>query len=125
MNKVGPDASFNVDEVVQRFNEENDRENRRLLERRAAAEREGIRLAERLREADPNIRRIWGFGSVFEISRPFTFDSDIDLAIEGGDILTLYSVTEDSSFDVDLVDITESKDGFARMIRERGKLLFG
>jgi hypothetical protein len=76
-----------------------------------------------MRDSDPSITRIWGLGSTFEEFRPYRMDSDIDLAVEGGDILSLLSITEDSSFKVDLIDLTGRDDGFARLARERGTLL--
>lgn len=61
----------------------------RAYYREAALKREKAReeakmLARRLLESDPTLKTVWGFGSVFEESRPFRPDSDIDLAIEGG-----------------------------------------
>ena len=64
-----------------------------------------------------------GLHSAFEARHPFRMDSDIDLALEGGDILRLLSAAQDSAFKVDFVDISDSDDQFARWIRERGTLL--
>jgi hypothetical protein len=50
-------------------------------------------------------------------------DSDIDLAVEGGDILKLISIAEASSFSVDLIDITDCDDEFARLLRESATLV--
>ena len=51
---------------------------------RREARIEAERLAREIGGADPSVRKIWGFGSVFEEGRPFREDSDIDLASDGG-----------------------------------------
>jgi hypothetical protein len=113
-------GSFDLEAAAARINTENRRENARTEERRQAARKEGERLASLLRKADPHIVKIWGFGSAFETGRPFRMDSDIDLALEGGDIVRLHSITLASPFKVDLVDITGREDGFARAVRSQG-----
>lgn len=116
-------SNFDVMAAARRINEGNRRDGERCAERREAARVEARRLAADLRTRDPSIRAIWGFGSAFEVSRPFTMDSDIDLALEGGDVLKLFSATEGSAFKVDLIDISDREDDFARGIRERGTAL--
>lgn len=117
-------GKFDLKRAAARVNEENRKETEREIARRAEARQEGRRLAASLRQADPKIARIWGFGSAFEDSRSFRMDSDIDLAIEGGDIVTLYSIVLSSPFKVDLIDITGKADEFAESIRERGIALY-
>ena len=115
--------NFDIEAAARRINEANRREDEMTAARRMAAQEEARRIAATLREKDPGVRLIWGFGSVFETYRPFRMDSDIDLAIEGGDIVRLSSVAEDSAFKVDLVDIAGCDDQFARSIRTRGTSL--
>jgi hypothetical protein len=114
---------FDIEAAARRINEANRREDERIAARRIAAQEEARRIATGLRAKDSGIRAVWGFGSVFETYRPFRMDSDIDLAIEGGDIVRLISVAEKSAFAVDLIDITDCEDEFARGIRARGRLL--
>jgi hypothetical protein len=45
------------------------------------------------------------------------------IAVEGGDVLELVSITEASSFAVDLIDISGAADEFARLVRAYGILL--
>jgi predicted nucleotidyltransferase len=116
-------ARFDLDAAARRINAENRAENEKAALRRESAVVEGHRLAAALREKDRGIRAIWGFGSTFEASRPYRMDSDIDLAIEGGDVIELLSITEDSDFDVDLVDISGMDDAFASAIKGNGKPL--
>ena len=115
--------AFDLALAAARINAENRRESEKAAARRLEARKEGERLAALLRKADPHVVRIWGFGSVFEASRPFRMDSDIDLALEGGDIVALYSIVLDSPFKVDLVDITGQEDGFARAVQSFGMAL--
>jgi predicted nucleotidyltransferase len=115
--------SFDIEAAARRMNEENRKENARVVARRKAARAESRRLAAELRAKDSTIIRIWGFGSTFEDSRPFRMDSDIDIAIEGGDIIKLVLITESSVFKVDLIDIGDVEDGFAESVRQRGTVL--
>lgn len=94
-----------------------------MAHRRQEAKIEAERLAEVIRFEIPDIKQLWGFGSVFEKSRPFTKNSDIDFAIEGGNFLTAFKIVERSSFKVDLIDITQKNDSFSAHIREHGKAL--
>ena len=115
--------NFDIEAAARRINESNRKEDEMTAALRTAAREEARRMAAELRARDPNIRAIWGFGSAFEAYRPFRMDSDIDLALEGGDIARLVSTAEDSAFKVDLVDISGCEDEFARGIRERGTSL--
>jgi hypothetical protein len=112
-----------IESIAGRINEENRGEDERAAARRIAAQAEAARIAAALRSGDPAIRRVWGFGSVFEASRRFRMDSDIDLAIEGGDLYRAVSVVGNSSFKVDVIDITDSSDSFAQLVREQGTIL--
>ncbi|MDP3177587.1 MAG: hypothetical protein Q8M76_06760 [Spirochaetaceae bacterium] len=118
-----PDGTFDLAEAARRINRENREEAERASARRQEARDEAVRLAAELRAKDPCIKRIWGFGSTFEQALPYRLDSDIDLAIEGGDIYTLQTVAEASRIEVDLVDISDRDDYFARRIRSEGAAL--
>jgi len=66
------------------------RQRTREKEEQAAARRIRARqfardLAVRLGEIDPGAEKIIGFGSTFETWRNYRLDSDIDLAVIGGD----------------------------------------
>jgi len=114
---------FDIEAAARRINEENRKEDERAAARREAAQTEARTIAAEFRARDATIRLIWCFGSTFDMSRPYRMDSDIDIAIEGGDILELVSITEASTFSVDLIDITECEDEFARLVREFGTLV--
>jgi predicted nucleotidyltransferase len=114
---------FDIEAAVRRINEENRKEDERTAARRKAAQVEARRIATEFHAQDATIRSIWCFGSTFDMSRPYRMDSDIDIAVEGGDILKLVSITEASSFSVDLIDISGADDEFARLVRKYGALL--
>ena len=91
----------------------------RLSEARAEAER----IAHRLAEADPEVRRVILFGSVAAGTvRSERFD--IDLALEGGEYLSLMRVAEESPFSVDLVDLDTCSKRFRRIVESRGVILY-
>jgi predicted nucleotidyltransferase len=60
---------------------------RELTERRTEARTHGEELARSIAEHDKGVTRIIGFGSAFDDRLPFTFSSDIDLAVMGGTIV--------------------------------------
>lgn len=93
-------------------------------ERKREAAAEGLRLARLIGGSDPGVEKVWGFGSVYEEGRPFTMDSDIDLAVEGGELFSLLRLAERSPFKVDLIDIGGRSDGFAALLRSRAVLLY-
>jgi hypothetical protein len=57
-----------------------------LKARRDEARRVARELVKRIVDEDESVRRIWGFGSTFDDLMPYHEHSDIDLAVEGGDI---------------------------------------
>jgi len=116
-------ADFDSKAAGRRINDENRLEDERIERRRIAARAEAGRLADAMRATDPGVKAIRGFGSTFEDGRPYRMDSDIDIAIEGGDLLSLEKIADASCFKVDLVDISDCDDGFSRMIKESGTSL--
>lgn len=112
-----------VSDFANRLKHGNYKYDMEMLRRRTKAKAEAERLAALLISQFPEITQIWGFGSVFESRRPFSISSDIDLALEGGDYFAAYKIVEQSSFKVDLIDITGKNDRFASLIREYGVAL--
>lgn len=91
--------------------------------RREAALREARRLAQAFAEADSGLRRVFLFGSLLP-GREYRLDSDIDLAIEGGDARLFTAIGERSSFDVDVVELPALREGIADRVRTEGALLY-
>jgi hypothetical protein len=110
-------------DAARRMRAENAREAEILKSRRERAREIGKDLARKLSEGYPEIGRVWGFGSVFETWRDYRMGSDIDLAVESGDVLALMRVTEDAEFPVDVVDLSDCEPSFADFIRSQGTIL--
>jgi predicted nucleotidyltransferase len=110
-------------DVARRFRAENDRERDAIGRRRAQAQTIGRELADALVASHPDVKKVWGFGSTFETWRAFRMDSDIDLAVEAGNVLELSRLVEDCGFPVDLVDLGECPCNMAEFIRSQGVLL--
>ena len=104
--------------VARRLRLENEREVDTLKERRLEAQRLGRELAERIVSLHPEVRRVWGIGSTFEEWRSYRLTSDIDLAIESGDVLSIMPLVERETIEVDLVDLSSCDAAFANFIRQ-------
>jgi len=115
--------AFDIDAAANRISDANRAENIRIERRRLEACSVSQTLAAAMRAADPAVRAVWGFGSTFEAGRPYRLDSDIDLAVEGGDLLSLLKIVESTAFSVDLVDVSNSDDEFGRIVRRFGTRL--
>lgn len=90
---------------------------------RSETQAEGQQLARIILGKYPETIRIWGFGSTWEIWRNYHFSSDIDLAVEAGDIMTIFPVVECSRWKVDLVNLQEVPASFADFVRRNGTIL--
>ena len=73
--------------------------------RRSRAQNFAGKLAEYLGKADPSLRVVLGFGSTFETWRTYRMDSDIDLALVGGDWSLLWSLLPPSEFSISLIEL--------------------
>jgi len=97
----------------------NRREQERMALRLGRARSESERLAWAIADADPTVRRVILFGSVAS-GAPSREDFDIDLAIDGGDSSLAMSITDESEFDVDLVNLELLPVAMRRMLENRG-----
>ena len=93
-------------------------------ERLARAREEAVRIAGELARIDAGVSEVWLFGSV-ATGRLGREQFDIDLAVRGGDVISLYARLPESEFDVDLVDLDAVSEGFCAMIKRRGQKLYG
>ncbi len=112
-----------LQKIVDAENERNRGERARIARRLLEARKEAGRLAEALGKADPRVRKVILFGSVAAgNARSERFD--IDLGLLGGEQLALMSITEESSFSVDLVDLEAVSPGFRELVERRGEVLY-
>ncbi|HUW40739.1 MAG TPA: nucleotidyltransferase domain-containing protein [Rectinemataceae bacterium] len=91
---------------------------RRLEEARSEAKRLATELA-----ALSGIKRVILFGSAAR-GRGFRTDSDIDLAIDGGDVLEAMRVVESSAFHVDIVDLENANEAIRARVEAEGVTLY-
>ncbi|MDA8426809.1 MAG: nucleotidyltransferase domain-containing protein [Treponema sp.] len=101
---------------------ENAREAEAAARRLEEARIEAARLAAEL-AARGAARRVILFGSAAR-GRGFRADSDIDLAIEGGDILAAMGIVESSAFHVDIVDLESANEGMRARVEAEGVTLY-
>ena len=94
-----------------------------LEERRAAARHHATELAQQIGAADTTVRRIWGFGSVFDQRLVFRAGSDIDLAVEGGSIVA-WKMSMQSEWKVDWVELGEQDESMVQSIMTSGLVLY-
>jgi predicted nucleotidyltransferase len=108
--------------IVSWTREQNAREAEAIEARLQMARAEARGLARRL-GSDPAVRRVLFFGSA-STGRRFRLDSDIDLAVEGGDILAHLGIVEKSAFPVDVIDIQALPEPYREGIEAEGELLY-
>lgn len=92
--------------------------------RRVRAQEYARNLAAQLGGADPGVRCILGYGSTFESWRRYRQDSDIDLALCGGDWSRLWSLIPRGEFCVSLLELDLQPEAFAVQVREHGVVLY-
>jgi len=115
------DRSF-LHDVAVRTKADNERETARIAVRLECARIEARTLALGL-SADPKVSRVFFFGSA-STGRGFRLNSDIDLAVEGGDILSHVGLVEKSVFSVDIVDFLALPAPFRVAVESEGELLY-
>lgn len=103
----------------------NARERAALDARRTQAQAAGLRLAERILKEIPGTRAVLGFGSTWELWRNYRKTSDIDLAMEGGDLLAAMALVEGNAIPVDVLELSSCPPRMADFIRANGTLLAG
>ena len=108
--------------IAERSARENERERKELARRLEAAREEAARLAG-LMARDPELKRALLFGST-ATGRGYRHDSDIDLAIEGGDLFACMAAAETSSFRVDVVELERLPPGIRVRVEEEGVVLY-
>lgn len=73
--------------------------------------------------ADTKLEKVVLFGSALP-GRTFRRDSDIDLAIKGGNRALLEHVVVNSSFAVDLIDLDDARPGILESIEKEGVVVY-
>ena len=84
---------------------------------------EACRLAVEMGKADPTLRKVMLFGSAIP-GREYRTDSDIDIAIFGGNQALLERLIEHSSFQVDIIAIEDARPGIKESIMKEGLVIY-
>jgi predicted nucleotidyltransferase len=116
--------SMDIQRAADRLRRKYKAEEEDLAKRREQACKRAFEIASILAVKDPDLKQVFGFGSVFERWRKFRNDSDIDLAIVGGDWSRLMRTLPESDFSVDLVELELQNPEFIKHVREKGVLLY-
>ncbi|HTX73927.1 MAG TPA: nucleotidyltransferase domain-containing protein [Rectinemataceae bacterium] len=119
---VDPVSPEFIQGMVDHARAENAREAAAAAHRLEEAKQEAALLAARL-AALPGMRRVILFGSTAR-ERGFRVDSDIDIAIEGRDLLAVMAVVETSAFHVDVVDLARANVHIRQRIESEGVILY-
>jgi predicted nucleotidyltransferase len=120
----GSERSTLVRQAAQRIRRIQRHRDRQLRDRRCRAREWGFKIAADLAAADPDLKKVIGFGSSFETWRNFREDSDIDLAIIGGDWFRLIRHIPEGEFEVSLVELDQQNPEFIAHVLNHGEVLY-
>jgi len=73
---------------------------------------------------DPSLKKVIGFGSAFETWRSFREDSDIDLAIIGGNWSYLLRCIPKAEFKISLIELELQNQEFITHVTMHGEVLY-
>lgn len=110
--------------ILDRLNRENARERAPLVTQKATAHREARALAAKMAAEDSTLRHVGLFGSILP-GRRFRGDSDIHLAVEGGDRARLERLAAYLSRRVDTVAVDDLRLGVRDRVLSERVVLYG
>jgi predicted nucleotidyltransferase len=109
--------------IAERINAANRKERAENEKKRKEAYKEAVRLTAQFAEIDKELKKVILFGSTLGPGR-YGSESDIDLAVEGGDFFGFMRIAEESSFKVDVVDLQDLPERFKTLIDRSSEILF-
>jgi predicted nucleotidyltransferase len=118
---MAPDPDLQA--IVDRLNSENAHAADRLSRAQRDALKTASELAARMGAQDQTVRRVVLFGSTIP-GRRYRVDSDIDLAVEGGDRAHLERIALGVPQSVDIVGIDELRPGIRERVLAEGIVLY-
>ena len=119
-----PDKEWPIAAAADRIRRLRGERDAKLRKRRERAHQWSVEVAENLGNADFGIKRIIGFGSTFERWRNYREDSDVDLAMIGGDWSKAMSRIPLGAFEVSLIELDLQNDEFAEYVNKHGCVLY-
>lgn len=108
---------------INRIRRENRLEEEHICRLHALAYAEAQRIAREMGKADPGLKKVILFGSTLP-GREFRSNSDIDLAVIGGNRARLENVAASSSFSVDLLELNDARSAIIAGIEKEGVVLY-
>ncbi|WP_319560703.1 nucleotidyltransferase domain-containing protein [Marispirochaeta sp.] len=118
------EQTFSVQKAADRIRRIRQGQDLKLKERRQRAQESGRKIAVELGAADPGLEKVIGFGSTYETWRKYREDSDIDLALIGGDWFKLMRHVPEGEFQVSLVELMQQNPEFISYVLEHGEVLY-
>jgi predicted nucleotidyltransferase len=115
---------MDIPKAAERLRRKYEAEEKSLELRRKEAFKKAEEIASVLGNSDAELEQVYGFGSVFEQWRRFRKDSDIDLAITGGNWSKLMRAIPESDFSVDLIELELQNRDFIEYVKDKGVLLY-
>ena len=97
---------------------------KRTAARATCAREEAVRLTQRFRQRDPELRQVVLFGSLACGGTPVDHHFDIDLAVDSERYLALVGEALDSEFDVDVIDLRRVREAIREDIETYGEVIY-
>jgi hypothetical protein len=113
-----------VSQAAERLRCRQQKRDRERALRRKHAQKWGREVAAKLGSQDPELKQVIGFGSTYETWRTFREDSDIDLAIMGGNWSHLSRCIPNGEFKVTLVELELQNREFINHVLQHGEVLY-
>ena len=118
------DQPFSVKKAADRIRRIRKAQDQKLRARRQRARESGRKIAAELGATDPGLEKVIGFGSTWETWRSYREDSDIDLALIGGDWFRLMRHVPEGEFKISLVELNLQNHEFMSYVLEHGVVLY-
>lgn len=122
-NSTTPEA-WPLEEAAERLRRIRRGRDSRLKQRRQQAREKGREIAAYLGTRDTELQKVIGFGSTYEAWRNYREDSDIDLAVIGGNWSLLSSLVVSKEFKVSLVELNLQNPEFTSHVLMHGEVLY-
>jgi nucleotide-binding universal stress UspA family protein len=118
------ERTWPVTDAADRIRKQRAQKRAEIEARRKQAQSWATIVAKVIGEADPGVEQVIGFGSTFETWRKYRSDSDVDLAMVGGEWSRAMERLPSGEFAVSLIELELQPDEFADHVRSHGTVLY-